>query len=305
MLIIVNERANAGNGAKRWRRVEAALKEGGTSFDVASTPSEAAAERAVVAAVRGGHDMVVAAGGDGTVNGVLNAILNNRANVALGAIGLGSSNDFHRPFTKDKRMGGVPVRLDAAHAITADVGKATLTDPSGVTRTRYFVLNASLGVVAQGNAFFNAPDRTLRALKKTSVDLAIVYAAILSIKRFTPVEISVSLDDRPFQPMRLTAMGILKKIYFAGGMHYDTPVTAADGAFDVNVWEPMNRWSIVGVILGLYRGQFSGRPHTQAYRTPRVRIAADPPVDFELDGEVSKISQADVELVPGAVRLCG
>jgi diacylglycerol kinase (ATP) len=236
---------------------------------------------------------------------VLNAIIKSGVDVALGAIGLGSSNDFHKPFARDKRIGGVPVRLDPAQAIRADVGKATLTDPSGVTRTRYFVLNASLGVVAQGNAFFNAPDMTLRALKKTSVELAIAYAGIVSIKRFKPIELKVSLDDQPLQPMQLTAMGILKKIHFAGGMYYDTPVTANDGMFAVNVWEPMDRWSIVGLILALYRGQFTGRKHTQAYRTRRVRITADRPIDFELDGEVSLISQVDVQVVPGAVRLCG
>ena len=106
-------------------------------------------------------------------------------------------------------------------------------------------------------------------------------------------------------PMQLTALGILKRIYFAGGMHYDTPVTATDGLFAVNVWERMDRSAIVGLILALYRGQFTGRKHTQAHRTRRVRIAADTPIDFELDGEVSKVSQVDVEVVPRAVRLCG
>jgi diacylglycerol kinase family enzyme len=305
MLIIVNERANAGNGARRWRNVEAALKSSGTTFDVVRTRSEADAERAVADAVRHGHDMVVAAGGDGTVNGVLNAILNNGADVALGAVGLGSSNDFHQPFARYKRIAGVPVRVDAAQATRADVGLATLTDPAGRTRTRYFALNASLGVVAQGNAFFNAPDATLRVLKKASVDVAIAYAAFVSIMRFTPIELDVSIDARPPQAMPLTAMGILKKVYFAGGMHYDTPVSADDGMFAVNVWEPMGRWSIVALILALYRGRFTGRRHTQAYRAGRVRIAAATPVDFELDGEVSKISQVDVEIVPRAVRLCG
>ncbi|MEO8259495.1 MAG: diacylglycerol kinase family protein [Acidobacteriota bacterium] len=305
MLIIVNEQANAGNGARRWRRVEAALRDRGTIFDVAATRSLADVDRVVAGAARQGHDVVVAAGGDGTVNGVLNAVLNNDVDVALGAIGLGSSNDFHKPFAPDHRLDGVPVRLDPARAIRADVGRAALTDSSGVTRTRYFVLNASLGVVAQGNAFFNAPDKTLRALKKTSVDLAIAYAAMVSIKRFKPIELRVSLDDQPPQPMPLTAMGILKTIHFAGGMRYDTPVAADDGMFAVNVWEPMHRSSIVGQILALYRGKFTGRPHTQVHRTRRVRLTADTPFDFELDGEVSKVSQADIEVVPGAVRLCG
>ena len=305
MLIIVNERAHAGNGARRWRHAEAALRNSGTTFDVALTHSEADAERAVADAVRQGHDVVVAAGGDGTVNGVLNAILSIGADVALGAVGLGSSNDFHQPFARYKRMGGLPVRVDAAQAIRADVGRATLTGSNGATRTRYFVLNASLGVVAQGNAFFNAPDTTLRALKKTSADLAIAYAAIVSIMRFTPIELDVSIDARPLQRMQLTAMGIVKKVYFAGGMHYDTPVSADDGMFAVNLWEPMDRWSIVALILALYRGRFTGRQHTQACRASRVRIAAATPVDFELDGEVSKVSHVDVEIVPRAVRLCG
>ena len=165
--------------------------------------------------------MIVAAGGDGTVNGVLNAILTNGA-VALGAIGLGSSNDFHKPFAPEKCVDGVPVRVDPRTRCARDVGKATLIEPGGATRIRYFVLNASVGVVAQGNAFFNTPDRTVRALKKTSVELAIAYAALVSISRFTPIELHVSLDDRPFRPMRLTAMGILKRIHFAGGMRYDT-----------------------------------------------------------------------------------
>jgi diacylglycerol kinase (ATP) len=305
MLIIVNERANAGNGARRWRKVEAALRNSGAAFDVASTDSEAAAERVVAAAATRGHDVVVAAGGDGTVNGVLNAILTNGTDVALGAIGLGSSNDFHKPFAPDKCVGGVPVRLDPTQAVRADVGKATLTEPSGATRIRYFVLNASVGVVAQGNAFFNTPDKTVRALKKTSVELAIAYAAVVSISKFKPIELHVSLDDRPFRPMQLTAMGILKRVHFAGGMRYDTPVAVDDGMFAVNVWEPMGRWSIAGLILALYRGQFTGRKHTQAHRAHRIRITAETPVDFELDGEVSRISQADVELVPRAVRLCG
>jgi diacylglycerol kinase (ATP) len=304
VLIIVNGRAHGGNGARRWRTVADALKETGTRFEVVTTGSAAEAERAVIDAPRQGHDVVVAAGGDGTVNGVLNAILDSNVNVALGAIGLGSSNDFHKPFASHKQLGGVPVRLDATRAIRADVGRARLTDPSGITRTRYFVLNASLGVVAQGNAFFNAPDQTLRALKKTSVDLAIAYAAVVSIARFTPVTLNLSLDDQPVRRVQITALGILKKVHFAGGMRYDTPVTATDGMFRVNVWESMGRWSIVSLILALYRGQFSGRKHTQTHRAQRVRITADPPLDFELDGEVSKVSESDVEVIPGAVRLC-
>ena len=205
-----------------------------------------------------------------------------------------------------KRLGGVPVRLDPC----ASDPRRRRHEPhsptrAASTRTRYFVLNASLGVVAQGNAFFNAPDKTLRALKKTSVDLAIAYAAVVSITRFTPITLNMSLDDQPLQPVQLTAMGILKQVYFAGGMHYDTPVAADDGMFAVNVWEPMGRWSIVALILALYRGQFTGASTRRHIARGGFASAPDRRSISSSMAKSRRSPQADVEVVPRAVRLCG
>ena len=168
------------------------------------------------------------------------------------------------------------------------------------------MLNASLGVVAQGNAFFNAPDKTLRALKKTSVDLAIAYAALVSIKRFTPITLNLSLDDQPLQPMQLTAMGILKKVHFAGGMRYDTPVAADDGMFAVNIWEPMDRWSIVALHPGALPRAVH-RPDSTRRRTGRA-VCASPPTRRSTSSSTAKSRRSPRSTSRsclGAVRLCG
>lgn len=295
MLILVNAGANGGKGAKRWARVERALD---VEFEAVPTTSAGHAKE-ILAKTR--HTVVVAAGGDGTVNGVANALFElGRTDIALGAIGLGSSNDFHKPF--DRTIADVPVRIGEPHAV--DVGRATLHGPDGRATVRHFLLNASLGFVAEGNAFFNTGDPTLLWLKRRNVEAAIVYTAVRNLAKFRPIDTWVSLDDGPAVRVALANLGILKKVHFAGGMKYDTPVSAADGMFDVNVWGRMNRADLVRTMANLYRGRFSGMPRTHAWRARRVSVVPEEPVHFETDGETTRIVRAELEVLPRALRVC-
>jgi diacylglycerol kinase family enzyme len=310
VLILVNGNASSGKSAGRWKKAEAALRAGGRAFAVEETRSVDEAERVVAHALERGEDALVAAGGDGTVNSLLNALMDPardrpRADVALGAIGLGSSNDFHKPFAQERALAKLPARVVPERARAVDVGKAVLRTADGATRTRYFILNASVGIVAAGNAFFNTDDPTLVWLKRRNTELAILYTAWVNIRRFRTIEISIALDERPTEKVPLTALGILKSVHFAGGMRYDTPVTADDGQFDVNVWEPMGKWGILGTMLALYRGKFIGRKRTRAERARRVCIESPTPIDFELDGEVSPVVAAELSVLPKVIRICG
>ncbi len=298
MLILVNGNANAGRGAARWERVGRELRARGVRFEARATSS---ADEA--ASMLDGHDVVVAAGGDGTVNGVLNAMIARGSTAALGAIGLGSSNDFHKPF--GETIAGVPVRIDSGRARPVDVGRATIVDTLGRTRTRWFCLNASVGLVAEGNAFFNTADPALVWLKRRSVDAAILYAALVNLVRFRPVRAAVRLDHAPARLRPFASLGILKKVHFAGGMRYDTPVQPDDGLFDVNLWGRTERASLVRTLANLLQGRFLGLPGARTWRARHVRIEPERPVHLELDGEVMKIACAELEVVPKALRVCG
>jgi len=297
MLILVNTSSNGGRGAERWTRVERALRDRGTAFTAYATRTAEDAARLVAEST---DDVVVAAGGDGTVNGVLNAILRMRPTAALGAIGLGSSNDFHKPF--DAAIEDVPVRLGPPRAV--DVGRATFVTADGTERTRHFCLNASVGLVADGNAFFNTDDAALLWLKRRNVDAAIAYTAVVNLIRFRPVHARVSLDGAPARTARFASLGILKRVHFAGGMRYDTPVTADDGHFDVAMWERTERPSLVRTLASLSRGRFRGLPGAKTWRARTVRIEPERPVHLELDGEVTKVLRAELTVIPKAIRVC-
>ncbi len=298
MLILVNLGANGGKGAERWARVERELP---APFEAVPTRDAAEAKRLLA---RTRHDVVVAAGGDGTVNGVLNALVElGRRDVALGAIGLGSSNDFHKPFVPERTIAGVPVRFGPARL--ADIGRATLVRPDGSSIVRHFVLNASLGFVAEGNAFFNTDDPTLLWFKRRNVEAAILYTAFRNLRMFRPIETWIALDQEPAVRVPLANLGVLKKVHFAGGMKYDTPVVADDGMFDVNVWGRMNRADLVRTMANLYRGKFRGLPRTHAWRARRVTVVPEAPVHFETDGETTRIKRAELEVLPKALKICG
>ena len=310
MLVVVNEHSKGATGARRWAAARAALRRSGLAFEEVRPASVPASDQAVVDGIARGHDVVVAAGGDGTVGAVLNALMDPRTDrprrdVALGAIGLGSSNDFHKPMSPARRIGRLPARLAADAATVIDVGKARLVHPDGRTSVRYFVLNASAGIVAAGNAYFNDGAGVVRWLKSKHTEAAILYAAVVSMLRYRPRRIALRVDGALVLDEPVTNIGVVKSMHFAGGMHYDTGGRRDDGQFDVNVWEAMGRARLLSTVAHLYRGKFRGRPRTRCLRGAVVGLASDTALPLELDGEIFTVTAAELSVLPRALRVYG
>ena len=180
-LVVVNPGARHGTGRQRWQRVRRAVEER-FEPEVMLLEGERSLDQSVERALREGIRAFVAAGGDGTVHALVNAIGRGRAGIAwsalsLGAVGLGSSNDFHKPCRS--WCEGVPILLGPA--APRDVARALYLDEGGVVQQRLFLVSASLGVTACANAFFNRGDALLRFLKRWWVGGAIAYAAARSV----------------------------------------------------------------------------------------------------------------------------
>jgi diacylglycerol kinase (ATP) len=253
-----------------------------------------------------GESEFIAAGGDGTVNLLLNAILEtdplDGTEVALGAIGLGSSNDFHKPFRSDSFVAGVPARVDSSRARARDVIRIDYGDPDGRPRRRFALINASLGITAEANFRFNAPGRLIRTARKLSIDAAIVAAVLQTLVSWRDVVCRLRIDGREEGTFAVTNLGLIKNPHFAGSFCYDHE--PADGALGIHLCARLSPIEAVGMLAALHRRRFRGRPKTRSWVGKGVLVEADRPFALEADGEVVRARRAEIRVLPRRIRCC-
>lgn len=303
-LVLFNPAARHHTARTRWSRVRAAL---GTRFALSVVESDLAGRwrEEVRAAVARGVRVFIAAGGDGTVGALADALAlrGPLPELVLGAVGLGSSNDFHKPVRIT--TAGVPARLDVEAAAPRDLGLARWLDERGRSHERVFVVSASIGVVAEANARFNQEsDGLLRWLKRHFLGAAIHYAACRAIASHRGVRARLSSPGGAPRSLELASLSVLKTPHLAGGLRFDTPVGPADGLFAVNLAHRRSRLGLLALLAGLARGRFRGRPGTEHRRDRSLELAGDQPFALELDGEVVRARAVRFELLEQRVRVC-
>jgi diacylglycerol kinase family enzyme len=320
--VFVNPGATYGTGRERWSRVEAELRRrlGGFEVEEISAPGELPDRLAAL--VRRGERRFVAAGGDGTVNLLLNAImtlpeselhegeppegeLREGERIMLGAVGLGSSNDFHKPIVESATIEGMPVRIDFDGARDRDVIRIEYEEPEGPVATRYSLINASVGVTAEANARFNEPSWLVRAARAVSVDAAISAAVLTTLATWTDVTCALAVDGEEPAVASVTNLGVFKNPHFGGALCYDTPVAPDDGALGVGLCEGMSAFETVAALSALRKGRFSGRPKTRTWRARSLSVQGDRAFALETDGEVLRARSARFSVAPRSVRCCG
>jgi diacylglycerol kinase family enzyme len=319
--IFVNPGATYGTGRERWSRVEGELRHrlGGFEVEEISAPEQLRGRLAEL--VRRGERRFVAAGGDGTVNLLLNAIMAlpesepperelpdgevaRGDGIVLGAVGLGSSNDFHKPFDRSATIEGMPVKVDFNGARERDVIRIEYEEPEGPVATRYSLINASVGVTAEANARFNEPNWFIRAARAVSVDAAISAAVITALATWTDVTCALAIDGEEPAMASVTNLGVFKNAHFGGALCYDAPVAPDDGMLGVGLCENMSAFETVATLSALRKGRFSGRPKTRTWRARSLSVQGDRVFALETDGEVLQARSARFSIAPRRVSCC-
>jgi diacylglycerol kinase (ATP) len=308
MIIVLNPTAGAGTASTKWRRIEPQVRDVVGTFTLVVESDAAKAEEAIAAALRNGEREFIAAGGDGTVNLVMNSILKwapRRVleSIKLGAIGLGSSNDFHKPLALEHQIDGVSVKLDFDSTIWHDVCLLTYRDGADAVHSRRWMINASVGTTAEANHFFNSPGRTLRFLKRFP-SWAIAYSALRTLFRFRGHHMAITLDETETVRGHINNLGIVKNPHFTGGLRYDSPYEPGDGHVYVHMLRNLGVLRLLVALARLARGRFGGRMNARSWRVTRLRIEADQPFAVEGDGEVIVARRAYISVLPGLLQVC-
>lgn len=245
------------------------VREKGHHVDLHSTLESGDATDFAARAAKRGVDVVAAAGGDGTINEVVNGL--DGYDVPLGIIPLGTANDFARQV-------GIPA--DADHAMDVILQrKPRRLDTASLNGRRF--LNVSTGGIGA--------EATAETSPEVKASLGPIAYAITGIKKFADLKAkSARFSGDAFEyegEFLMFALGLTRS---TGGGTLVTPMASAtDGLLDLCVVERMSRRDFARMALRVKRGEHLGQEGVHYVQVKHVTITSNESLPVNVDGEMS------------------
>jgi len=298
--VILNPAAGRGLAGRRRRIIEAELRKHNLEYELFTTHARGGATELAIQAINRGNTRIIAVGGDGTINEVVNGILQagRRAPVTLGIIPLGTGSDFIKSFPSFKQndIVGAVQRIVANQTRSIDVGRIRVR-AGRLTLTRYFINGLGMGLDAAV---------TVESLKIPLLRGFAVYliASLRALATYRPGPMTVRFDGRQ----------ISRQLFFAsvgngrcqGGGFWITPdAQLDDGLLDLCMVDTMPISRALRKIPLLMRGVHTNEPEVMMARARRIEVTCPTSIPVATDGEViaTAAQRVDVEVLPAAVNL--
>ena len=227
------------------------------------------------AAARRGVDAVVAVGGDGTLNEVVNGL--DGYDVPLGVLPLGTANDF-------ARQAGIP--SDADHAMDVILQRKPVRIDTASLNGRRFLNVSTGGVAAEATA------ETPSQIKHAIGELAYAISGLRKLAELEPSHAVFRSGGYVVEcDFLMFAVGSARA---AGGGRLVTPhASTTDGLLDLMIVEEMPRRDFARTMLRLRRGEHVGEAGVHYVRVPELTIEGTRSISVNVDGEVSSATRLD------------
>lgn len=298
--IIANPSAGSGKGKRSISPIERLFQQYNLAYDLDLTDRAWHAAELAKASALTGYEVVIAAGGDGTVNEVINGLMEakNETGVssALGVLCVGRGNDFAHSM-------GIPYDLEQAcktliadQRRTIDIGRVVGGfHPQG----RYFGNCVGIGFDAIGTIEVSKLPRMGGFL---SYLIAVLKTIFLYYKG--PI-VAIDFDNHSLiQPTLMVS--VMNGIRLGGGFHMAPDAEPDDGLFDLVIADQVSRPRIFGLLPHFLRGTQGTQKEIKTDRAARISIkAVEGSLPAQTDGEVLCIDgkQIEIELLPRQLEI--
>ncbi len=298
-LVIINTKAAGGKAEAVFRSVEARMAKVVGELSVALTyePEEVAGHLDRAAAA--GIDRVIAVGGDGTNNSLVNALAGRPGlSVSLGILPVGTGTDWARALGIPSDPSEAVEWLATAKPVPCDLGKAEYIDLSrgGLPSRRFFLNIASAGVSGEIVARVN------KLRRRTA--LSFLRATIGTLFRYRPQRVIVECDGIRYYEGPTYLLAVANGQFFGRGMWVAPNALADDGLFDIVLVEGMPRIQILLALRTVFSGKHLERTDVHSTRAAAVKVhSEDGPLGLDFDGEEAQGQDLNYTLLPKAVRI--
>jgi diacylglycerol kinase (ATP) len=294
LFFVVNEYAGNGKGRRVFHRIERALR---TSDRVAVTKRPGDARRIAADASGNGHDVVVAVGGDGTINDVLNGLADCDFKAALGIVPAGGGNDFAYALGLPAEPRAAVRMLRAGHTRSVDVGLVTFQN-SGARR--YYANMLGMGLSGE----IAAVTRTEKLLSGQ-----VSYLAQLLKRLFSAGPSRFQIDTEGALVVDGAIIAHLANGRREGRVFPVAPLASLDdGLLDLISVRDVRMLSRPGYIVQVLRGRLLQQPGVSCMQVPCATVRAIDALPCHVDGEPFVLEAGHemlVEAQPRALRVIG
>ena len=300
--MILNPASAAGRTGRNREGILEAIERGiGSSFTLYETRRALDATEAARAAVLAGADLIVAVGGDGTIQEVVNGMLESgrplRTGCELGIIRAGTGCGFADSFGLPPGLAAQCAALGNGTARSVDVGLASFSRPARKPGKRYFINECQAGLGGE-------VVKRVRSGNKKLGGLLVFGLKTLAVSLTYPNRrMDVALDGGAAVSGPFLGIIAANGNSMAGGMRLAPAARIDDGLLDVLLMHGQSVRGRLADFPKIYSGRHIGSPDFTCVRARVVEIGSDEDVSFEADGELLGGLPVRVEVLPGALRV--
>lgn len=307
---VVNPRSGGGYTGRAWRRIAAELEKqlGPVRVHFTASPSSPhylPAAELTRQALREGAQLVIAVGGDGTINEVVNGFyegeeqINPQAHLAI--LNCGTGGDFRRTFGFPQEWEKGIAHIASGNSRRIDLGRLSFVAEDGRETTRYFDNIASFGMSG-------AVDRAVNRAtwqKNFGGSFTFFWCSMMAMLGYRPREVRIKTDTGIDEEMTVGTCAVANGRFFGGGMMIAPTAEPDDGLFDVTVLLDMGMGDFLKGSGSIYKGTHIDNPKvfTERVRWLEAEPLGDKPVLLDVDGEAPGRLPARFEILPGALTL--
>jgi YegS/Rv2252/BmrU family lipid kinase len=305
-LVIVNPLAGRGFGSKAAPKIERLLTEHGIEWEMVMTTRSREAIEIARQAANDGYQLIVAAGGDGTYQEVINGVMQSGMPVPVGVLPVGSGSDFSYAVNVPPDLEGACARLATGSVRFVDLGRVTVDEPlEGEPETRYF--DNAVGIGFDG--VVTEECRRFKRLRGMALYLPAVLKTVFVSLKPARSEIAYRLDGAASSPERIQSTVLMATVCNGpregGGFMVAPNARPDDGLFDICLAEIVPRLQILRLIPHFMRGTHVEKPNVRMLQSTGVVITSPDPMIAHADGEMlcTAAHRIECEMLPNALRV--
>ncbi len=235
-------------------------------------------------------DIIIACGGDGTVNEVATGIVKGGRKIPVAILAAGTVNDFANFLMLPK---------DASEFCDMIMNEKVLDVDIGKVNNKYFVNVAACGLLT--NVAHQVPSEAKTVFGR----LAYYYEGLKEIPKqmFNAFKADIECEELSFKGEEIFLFLISNSSYIGGFKKIAPKAEIVDGYLDAVVIKKSEIQDIISIFLNLLKGEHIKHPNVEYFKTKKLYINTSIDIDLDVDGEYGGKFPATFEVIPNSFRI--